>query len=116
VVNRFQPATEDARLRLHRTSGGSAASLYQVQPDQEVSGAGGFGRLLITLITGYKRLISPWLPSACRFYPTCSDYMREAIEIHGPTQGVWLGLKRLSRCHPFHEGGFDAVPVSSKSE
>jgi hypothetical protein len=42
--------------------------------------------------------------------------MREAIEMHGPARGVWLGLKRLGRCHPFHEGGFDAVPVSSKSE
>jgi putative membrane protein insertion efficiency factor len=66
--------------------------------------------LLIFLITGYKRLISPLLPSACRFYPTCSEYMREAIEKHGPAQGVWLGLKRLGRCQPFHEGGFDAVP------
>ena len=76
----------------------------------------GFGRVLIIVIAGYKRLISPWLPSACRFYPTCSDYMREAIETHGPAWGVWLGLKRLGRCHPFHEGGFDAVPVPSKSE
>ena len=62
------------------------------------------------LLRGYKRLISPFLPSACRYYPTCSEYMREAIEIHGPVRGVWLGLKRLGRCHPFHEGGFDPVP------
>jgi hypothetical protein len=67
----------------------------------------------IFLLAGYKRLISPWLPSACRFYPTCSDYMREAIEMHGAGQGVWLGLRRLGRCHPFHEGGFDAVPRRS---
>jgi putative membrane protein insertion efficiency factor len=62
------------------------------------------------ILTGYKRLISPLLPSACRFYPTCSEYMRQAIEIHGPAQGVWLGIKRLGRCHPFHEGGCDPVP------
>jgi uncharacterized protein len=62
------------------------------------------------LLTGYKRVISPLLPSACRFYPTCSDYMRQAIELHGPAKGVWLGIKRLGRCHPFHEGGCDPVP------
>jgi len=61
----------------------------------------------------YKRYLSPLLPSACRFYPTCSVYMREAIEIHGSGKGVWLGLLRLSRCHPFHPGGFDAVPPSA---
>jgi uncharacterized protein len=68
------------------------------------------GAVLIWLIAGYKRLISPLLPSACRFYPTCSDYMREAIAVHGPARGVWLGVKRLARCHPFHAGGFDTVP------
>jgi hypothetical protein len=65
--------------------------------------------LLVGLLVFYKRWISPLLPSACRFHPTCSVYMREAIERHGPTRGVWLGLKRLSRCHPFHEGGYDPV-------
>lgn len=61
-------------------------------------------------LKGYKLLISPLLPSACRFYPTCSEYMRQAVEMHGPAQGVWLGIKRLGRCHPFHEGGCDPVP------
>jgi hypothetical protein len=49
------------------------------------------------------------LPSACRFHPTCSEYMREAIIRHGAARGVWMGLRRLTRCHPFHEGGFDPV-------
>jgi putative membrane protein insertion efficiency factor len=65
--------------------------------------------LLIAVLRVYKRLISPLLPSACRFYPTCSEYMMEAVERYGAARGVWLGLKRLARCHPFHEGGVDPV-------
>jgi putative membrane protein insertion efficiency factor len=57
----------------------------------------------------YKLVISPLLPSACRFHPTCSEYMREAIEKYGVGEGIWLGLKRLARCHPFHPGGLDPV-------
>ncbi len=57
----------------------------------------------------YKRWISPCLPSACRFYPSCSEYMLEAVEKHGTLRGVFLGLRRLLRCHPFHAGGFDPV-------
>jgi len=49
------------------------------------------------------------LPSACRFYPTCSEYMAQAVEKHGAWRGVWLGTKRLAKCHPFHAGGFDPV-------
>jgi hypothetical protein len=57
----------------------------------------------------YKLLVSPLLPSACRFHPTCSEYMLDAVARYGAAKGVWLGVKRLSRCHPFHEGGFDPV-------
>jgi putative membrane protein insertion efficiency factor len=63
----------------------------------------------LALLHFYKRWISPLLPSACRFYPTCSEYMRDAIVAHGLPRGVWMGLRRLSKCHPFHEGGFDPV-------
>jgi uncharacterized protein len=70
-------------------------------------------RALIAIALGilriYKLCISPLLPSACRFHPTCSDYMKEAIEKHGVVRGIGLGLRRLSRCHPFREGGFDPV-------
>ena len=65
--------------------------------------------ILIALLKGYKLCISPWLPSACRYRPTCSEYMMDAIAAHGPWRGVWMGLKRLGRCHPFHEGGYDPV-------
>jgi putative membrane protein insertion efficiency factor len=66
--------------------------------------------ILIGLLRAYKRFLSPLLPSACRFHPTCSVYMMDAIRRHGPGRGVWLGLKRLGRCHPFHAGGLDPVP------
>ena len=66
-------------------------------------------RVVIALLRGYKLVISPLLPSACRYYPTCSEYMIEAIRKYGVLKGTWLGLKRLGRCHPFHEGGYDPV-------
>jgi len=57
----------------------------------------------------YKVALSPFLPSACRYYPSCSEYMRQAVEKYGVARGVWMGVKRLSRCHPFHAGGLDPV-------
>ena len=65
--------------------------------------------LVVLFLRFYKRWISPLLPSACRFYPSCSDYMREAVEKHGSGRGIYLGLKRLAKCHPFHAGGYDPV-------
>jgi putative membrane protein insertion efficiency factor len=64
---------------------------------------------LIGLLRFYKWGISPLLPPACRFHPTCSEYMLEAVEKHGTLRGVWMGLRRLAKCHPFHAGGFDPV-------
>jgi uncharacterized protein len=62
------------------------------------------------LISLYQLLISPLLGNRCRFNPTCSQYAKEALEIHGVWRGSWLGLRRLARCHPWHDGGFDPVP------
>jgi len=61
-------------------------------------------------IRGYQRAISPWLGPTCRFAPTCSQYTLEAVRIHGTVRGIFLGLRRLLKCHPFHPGGFDPVP------
>jgi putative membrane protein insertion efficiency factor len=66
-------------------------------------------KLVLGLLRVYKKFLSPLLPSACRFYPTCSEYMSEAVGRYGAVRGIWLGLRRLLRCHPFHEGGFDPV-------
>lgn len=65
---------------------------------------------LVLLIQGYRLFISPLLPAACRYYPTCSAYAIEAIEKHGALSGSWLALRRLGRCHPFRPGGYDPVP------
>ena len=65
--------------------------------------------LTLTILRIYKRWISPMLPSACRFHPTCSEYMIQAVEAHGVARGVWMGVRRLAKCHPFHAGGFDPV-------
>ena len=66
-------------------------------------------RTILVLLGGYKRFLSPLLPSACRFYPTCSEYTMEAVRKFGPARGLWMGVKRISRCHPFHAGGYDPV-------
>jgi hypothetical protein len=67
-------------------------------------------RLIVSLLSFYKATISPYLPPACRFTPTCSIYTREAVERYGAARGLWLGAKRLARCQPFCAGGYDPVP------
>jgi uncharacterized protein len=65
--------------------------------------------LVIGALRFYKRWISPALPSACRYHPTCSMYMMQAVERHGAARGIGLGVRRILRCHPFHAGGYDPV-------
>jgi putative membrane protein insertion efficiency factor len=69
--------------------------------------------LLIALVRGYRLLLSPWLGSACRFSPSCSVYSIEALERHGALSGSYLTLARLARCHPWCQGGHDAVPADA---
>ncbi len=71
--------------------------------------------VVLALLRVYKRWISPLLPPACRFHPTCSEYAAEAITLHGLARGSWLAFKRLLRCQPWSRGGFDPVPTSTDS-
>lgn len=66
--------------------------------------------VMLFLIRGYQLILSPLIGKNCRFHPTCSAYTYEAVERYGPARGALLGLRRLLRCHPFHEGGIDPVP------
>lgn len=70
--------------------------------------------ILIVLVRGYQVLISPWLGRNCRHQPTCSAYMIEALKVWGPFKGIWLGIRRISKCHPWGSTGYDPVPSRSK--
>lgn len=70
-------------------------------------------RALALLVRVYRAVLSPLLPAACRFSPSCSAYALEALEIHGALRGSWLAARRICRCHPFHPGGIDPVPAPS---
>lgn len=66
--------------------------------------------ILLGILRLYQLILSPWIGNQCRFYPTCSEYARQAIEAHGSLRGSALAVRRLSKCHPWHPGGFDSVP------
>ncbi|MGH7361064.1 MAG: membrane protein insertion efficiency factor YidD [Candidatus Methylomirabilales bacterium] len=74
------------------------------------------GARLVPLIRGYQRFVSPFLPRACRFAPSCSEYARQALLQHGVVRGSWLAARRLVRCHPFHPGGYDPLPLARGSK
>ncbi|MGG0644923.1 membrane protein insertion efficiency factor YidD [Sporosarcina gallistercoris] len=71
-------------------------------------------KIVLLPIRFYQKMISPLTPPSCRFYPTCSHYGVEAVETHGVFKGLWLTIVRISKCHPFHEGGFDPVPAKKE--
>jgi putative membrane protein insertion efficiency factor len=68
-------------------------------------------KAVILLIRAYQIFLSPLLGARCRYYPSCSQYTLEAVQLHGVVYGLWLGAKRVTRCHPFHPGGYDPVPA-----
>jgi putative membrane protein insertion efficiency factor len=68
---------------------------------------------LLLPLRGYRRFLSPITPPHCRFSPTCSEYAVTALQAHGPLRGSWLAVRRIGRCHPFHDGGLDPVPTLS---
>ena len=94
-----------------------AGGVFPAQPGAAGAAAGVSGvkrspaaRALLFLIRVYQSSLSPWMAAPCKFYPTCSRYAYEAIEVHGARRGAWLALRRLSRCRPFSQGGVDFVP------
>ena len=72
-------------------------------------------RLFINFINFYQRFISPWFVPNCRYFPTCSEYAKEAINKFGVLMGLWMSVKRIARCHPFGGSGFDPVPKKEKN-
>lgn len=74
----------------------------------------GLTRVALAAVTAYQQLVSPFLPRACRFAPTCSEYARLALVEHGVARGGWLALRRVLRCHPFHPGGYDPPPARQR--
>jgi len=66
-------------------------------------------KIIIILIRGYQKFISPMFLPSCRFYPTCSQYFLQAVEKYGAIKGSYLGIKRILKCHPFHPGGYDPL-------
>ncbi|MBX3049845.1 MAG: membrane protein insertion efficiency factor YidD [Caldilineaceae bacterium] len=79
-------------------------------PWREITGERDVRGIVLNLIRFYQRFLSPMFGSNCRYLPTCSHYTYEAIEKYGIAKGGWMGIKRISRCHPWHPGGYDPVP------
>jgi putative membrane protein insertion efficiency factor len=79
-------------------------------PPGERPRPGPLGALLLLVIRAYQLVVSPWLGPACRFEPSCSRYAAEAIARRGAVRGVWLSLRRIGRCHPLGDSGYDPVP------
>jgi hypothetical protein len=76
---------------------------------------GTFSKVIVLLADAYRMSLGLILPNACRFHPTCSCYLREAVERHGAGRGLWLGARRLLRCHPLNPGGYDPVPETKRT-
>jgi len=89
-----------------------------VNPPEGVPGSARrvLGWPLLALLWLYRRLVSPVLPPACRYYPSCSQYAAEAVTLHGPIRGAWLSARRLLRCHPWAPGGPDPVPPRQRPD
>ncbi|NOT45376.1 MAG: membrane protein insertion efficiency factor YidD [Acidobacteria bacterium] len=92
------------------TSRSSNAGLARGLRESHVQARDAAAAVVLALLRGYKLLLSPLFTGCCRYHPSCSDYMRDAVVVHGSLRGTWLGLRRLARCNPFGGHGFDPVP------
>jgi len=100
--------SQPVRLPERRTVNGSKPGSAHAQNRWSDMGWG--SRLVAVPVWGYRLLISPWLPPACRYQPTCSEYALEALRHHGPFKGTLLAARRVARCHPWGGQGYDPVP------
>ena len=96
-----------------RTARGGAGAAVAEPPARAAEPLSLPARLLLGAIGVYRANFSVLMPSACKFYPSCSQYAAEAVRIHGARRGFWLALRRLARCHPFTRGGIDLVPEAT---
>ena len=103
-------AGPDRRSTRHQTCMCDSQTTAPGAPQRSAAGLSPGPRLLVFLLAIYKAFVSPLLPSSCKFYPTCSSYAQEAVVRHGVARGLGLALRRLLRCRPFSDGGYDPVP------
>ncbi len=113
--HRDSPATLGRASALRSSGDGIGAPAAEYRPQGAAGGtqAGEVSRAargLILLVRVYQSFFSALMPSACKFYPSCSQYAAEALRLHGARRGSWLALRRILRCHPFTRGGVDLVP------
>src|SRR6202049_2271111 len=109
--HRDSSATLGRASSLRSSGGGTRAPAPQYRAEQSKAGEmSPAARALLLAVRVYQAFFSALMPSACKFYPSCSQYAAEAVRIHGARRGSWLALRRVSRCHPFTPGGVDLVP------
>lgn len=106
----MEKLVEKTSLLVIETRGKVLASVCVYWPEQHVEKGMRMKYIFITLIKFYRKAISPFKPRTCRFYPSCSEYSLVAFRRFGALRGVFLTIKRISKCHPFHSGGVDLVP------
>src|SRR5450631_702306 len=104
--HRDSSADLGGRGALRASGGGTGAPAARPQAENMSRAA----RALLLLVRVYQAFFSALMPSACKFYPSCSHYAADAVRVHGARRGSWLALRRVSRCHPFTPGGVDLVP------
>ena len=111
-----EPVTPGDSARETSTPGDGAAGTAATEREtRELPTPGPVARVLLVLLGGYRRWVSPLLGPRCRFAPSCSSYALQAVTVHGAGRGSWLAVRRIARCHPFHPGGHDPVPPVRRS-